>query len=429
MKLLAFAPALALVTLAGCRRAPEKVAAAAKPATVSSTASTAPPPSRTAFYASTFEKRPTVKEMTAVGRALFFAAELSASGKLACASCHHPDFAFGPPNDLAAQLGGVDGNGVGLRAAPSLRYLQAVPPFDQHFQDNDGDGSDQGPAGGFTWDGRAATAHDQAELPLFSTLEMANESAEALLARLRATALAPSLRAAFGAHVLDTTAGGLKAVLMALEVFQQSPRDFYPYDSKYDAYLRGQVPLDPREARGLALFENPEKGNCASCHPSRLKSGGFPAFTDYGLVALGVPRNRELRVNADPDYFDLGLCGPLRTDFKGRKDYCGRFRTPSLRNVTVRQRFFHNGVLRSLKEVLRFYVTRDSEPGRWYGRGEIYDDLPAQYHDNVNMDPPFGRKRKSPPLLSEKEMDEIIAFLGTLRDGYRLRAAHAPLQP
>ncbi|HVO46540.1 MAG TPA: hypothetical protein VMT29_09410 [Steroidobacteraceae bacterium] len=64
-----------------------------------------------------------------------------------------------------------------IDAVPSLRYTQNVPVFTEHFFEDDGnDSEDQGPAGGRTWDGRAQSAHDQARLPLFSTLEMAPTS-------------------------------------------------------------------------------------------------------------------------------------------------------------------------------------------------------------------------------------------------------------
>src|ERR1700685_3594450 len=73
-----------------------------------------------------------VRAMTDLGRALFADPALSGSGKLACASCHDPRFAYGPPNALAVQLGGADMRQPGLRAAPSLRYLQAAPAFTEH---------------------------------------------------------------------------------------------------------------------------------------------------------------------------------------------------------------------------------------------------------------------------------------------------------
>jgi cytochrome c peroxidase len=102
--------------------------------------------------------------------------------------------------------------------------------------------------------------------------------------------------------------------------------------------------------------------------------------------------------------------------FESEKEYCGFFRVPSLRNVSVKRRFFHNGWATSLKQVLRFYVQRDTQPARWYSRGAIYDDLPAEYRGNVNMDAPFGKRRAA--ALSEGEMDDVIAFLDTLKDGY-----------
>ena len=102
-----------------------------------------------AFYATRFAKRPTVPALTALGRALFFDPALSASGRLSCATCHDPTHAYGPANDLAVQLGGRYGSRAGVRAVPSLRYLQSVPRFDEHYHDSEGDnGVDQGPAGG-----------------------------------------------------------------------------------------------------------------------------------------------------------------------------------------------------------------------------------------------------------------------------------------
>ena len=76
------------------------------------------------------------------------------------------------------------------------------------------------------------------------------------------------------------------------------------------------------------------------------------------LIALGVPRNPEIQANGDPQFYDLGLCGPVRKDLRHNEEYCGRFMTPSLRNVAVRDVFFHNGAIRSLKEAIAFYVEK-----------------------------------------------------------------------
>ena len=362
-----------------------------------------------------------------LGARLFRDPSLSASGRLACASCHDPAHGFGPPNALPVQMGGADMKQPGTRAVPSLTYLEATPPFTEHFFDSEDDGDesiDNGPTGGLTWDGRVDRGRDQARIPLLSDHEMANKDAADVAARLEKAGYAASLR-----RILGTKLAGpdqlFDAAAEALEVYEQDYRVFYPYSSKYDAYLAGKASLSPAEARGLALFEDPDKGNCASCHLSQRSNNGTPPeFTDYGLIAIGVPRNRAIPANADPGHFDLGLCGPDRTDFRDRAEYCGLFKTPSLRNVAQRRSFMHNGVFHSLREVMEFYVERDTDPGKWYahaadGTVEKYDDLPAAYRENVITDPPFDRKPGDKPALDAREIDDVIAFLGTLTDGYQ----------
>jgi cytochrome c peroxidase len=187
--------------------------------------------------------------------------------------------------------------------------------------------------------------------------------------------------------------------------------------------LRRQATLTAQEERGLSLFNDPGKGNCASCHPSGIKNGAFPSFTDYGYIALGLPRNPAIPANADPNYYDLGLCGPLRTDLSDKHETCGLFRTPSLRNVAKRRVFFHNGVIKRLDDAVRFYATRDTQPESWYPRsagGTVrkFDDLPLQYQQNIETKPPFGRGVGATPALSESEVTDIVAFLNTLTDDW-----------
>jgi cytochrome c peroxidase len=122
----------------------------------------------------------------------------------------------------------------------------------------------------------------------------------------------------------------------------------------------------------------------------------------------------------------LGLCGPLRADLRGRKEYCGLFRTPSLRNVALRPVFFHNGVLQSLSDVVRFYAERDTQPQKWYprtpdGSTEKFDDLPAAYRANIDTQPPFDRHAGGSPALSAADIEDIVVFLETLSDGFKLR--------
>jgi cytochrome c peroxidase len=363
-------------------------------------------------------------ELAAIGRRMFFDPSLSASGRVSCASCHDPEHAYAPPNRASIQPGGKDGRQLGFRAAPSLRYLQAIPAFTEHYFDTDGaDPSlDNGPTGGLTWDGRVDRGRDQARIPLLSPYEMANDGPAAVVARVRKAPYAAEVERLAGSADTDLL---FATVLEALETWQQDHREFYPYSSKYDAWLAGAARLSDRELRGLRLFSDPAKGNCARCHiATRGPNGTPPQFTDYGFVALGVPRNRRSPANAAAAWYDLGLCGPERTDLRSKAEYCGQFITPSLRNAATRGAFFHNGVIQTLKEAVAFYAQRDTNPEKWYprsGEGLVvkFDDLPAKYRNNVEMGPPFGRERGAKPALSDEEIEAVAAFVGTLTDGYR----------
>jgi cytochrome c peroxidase len=397
--------------------------------TALSTAPLAAPPAQPAHVGAAYAPGPhpvSAKALESLGRQLFFDRSLSASGTMSCATCHSPAHAYGPPNGLAVQLGGVDGKQPGTRAVPSLRYLQTVPAFSEHFHDDDGnDSEDAGPTGGFTWDGRADSTHSQASLPLLAANEMANGTPAAVVKKLQTSPAAGRFRQLFGADIFSHPDMAFAKAVLALEVFQQNPREFAPYDSKYDAYLRGQTKLSAQEMRGLKAFNDPAKGNCASCHLSaRSENGAFPLFSDFGHIAVGAPRNPAIAANHNPAYHDLGLCGPYRTDLKSHAEYCGLFRTPSLRNVATRRVFFHNGAFHDLRQVLRFYAERDTHPAKWYPKGENgktakFDDLPARYHVNINMEPPFGGKPGGKPAFTEHDIDDMLAFLKTLNDNYR----------
>ena len=358
--------------------------------------------------------------LAAVGRSVFFDASLSASGKLACSSCHDPQYAYGPPPGKAIAVGGKDLNQPGTRAVPSLRYLNQVPQFAEHVVFSDGD---DGPGGGLTWDGRAATLHEQARIPLLAANEMANASAADVVEKVRRAPYAEQFRRAFGRNIFGNAESAFAAVVLALEAFQRVPAEFYPYSSKYDAFLRGDADLTPAEERGVALFKDPAKGNCAACHPAVIRDGAPPVFTDYDFMNGGIPRNPQIAANADPQYYDMGLYGPARTDLAGGKEYCGFFRAPSLRNTALRDAFFHNGAFKTLRQVMHFYVERDLFPERYYPRnpdGSIhkYDDLPRGYPDNLDNDPPLDRKPGDKPALSDAEIEDLLAFLQTLTDGY-----------
>jgi len=134
-----------------------------------------------------------------------------------------------------------------------------------------------------------------------------------------------------------------------------------------------------------------------------------------------VPRNPAIPANHDPTFFDLGLCGPRRTDLKAQSGYCGFFKTPTLRNVARRRFFFHNGRFTTLQAVMDFYVTRDLTPGRWYPRVNShlikFDDLPPRYRGNIDSsDAPLNRDAGEKPALDDADIARVIAFLRTLDD-------------
>src|SRR5215468_10776015 len=135
------------------------------------------------------------------GKQLFFDKALSASGRVACSTCHDPGHAYGPPNDLAVQLAGAQGTSPGVRAVPSLRYKEFTPGYADLLDNSDGV-SPPGPGGGFTWDGRADSLGEQARIPLLSPFEMANATPADVVVRLRSSASAAAFVRAFGAGAL-----------------------------------------------------------------------------------------------------------------------------------------------------------------------------------------------------------------------------------
>lgn len=346
-----------------------------------------------------------------LGERIFHDRNLSGSGRMSCASCHDPDRFHGPPNAQPVQVGGQFETEFGQRAAPSLRYLAQQPAFDALRL-----------RGGLMADGRADTLAQQALLPWFSPLELDNGSTTSLARKLRAAPYFTEFSAQFPAQAENDDATTVARMAQAVQAFQQEDPRLQPFDSKFDLVAAGRDRFSAAEQRGREVFEDPARGNCAACHPSRAADGRPPLFTDFGYAALGVPRNASIPRNADPAYVDLGLCGPLRTDLP-QAALCGLFRTPGLRNVAERPVFFHNGVFTTLAEVVAFYNTRDTQPQRWYpsvgGVVQAFDDLPAPYRANLTRQAPLdGRPAGAAPAMSDAETADLVCFLRTLSDGH-----------
>ncbi|MDO5692818.1 MAG: cytochrome c peroxidase [Pseudomonadota bacterium] len=361
---------------------------------------------------------PPLSPEAALGEKMFHDPSLSASGRQSCATCHDPAFGHGAPNALAAQPGGSALTLQGARQSPSIRYLAANTAF--HFDAEDT------PTGGFFWDGRAASLGAQAKGPLLNPVEMANHDAADVVRKVAQARYAAEFERVYGAGVLARPQLAFDRIAQALEKYQHEAPEFAPFSSKYDAVLRQQTHLTPQEERGLMLFKDAQKGNCAACHPAdKAADGGHPLFTDFTYDNLGVPRNPELGHNRDPAFFDLGLCAREGGDLQDRRELCGAFKVPSLRNVALRQALFHNGYFKSLREAVLFYVQRDTHPEKWYPRGtdgqvRKFNDLPPELHANVNTsEVPYDRKPGDAPALTDAEVDDVVAFLKTLTDGWQ----------
>lgn len=353
----------------------------------------------------------------ALGRLVFFDTRLSEPAGTSCASCHDPGqgFAGNHGSRLGAPLGSRP-DLVGRRNTPSSMYAAYVPAL---FFYQDDDAPAPTPFGGLFGDGRVDRLADLARHPLLDPLEMHNRSSADVARKLAGAPYADAFRREFSPQVFATTASSMAALGAAMDSFLQS-REMAPFASRYDAWVAGKAKLSAAELRGLKLFKDPDRGNCASCHTFNETSSN-PArslFTDFGYDAIGAPRNQRLPANRNPRRFDLGLCETARA--KGWPDsgqWCGYFRTPSLRNVAARGRYMHNGVFGDLREVVAFYASRSIAPERWYKGGTQFDDVPARYKANINTATlPYNRRRGMPSALTGDDIDAIVAFLQTLTD-------------
>jgi cytochrome c peroxidase len=315
-----------------------------------------------------------------LGALMFDDPRMSEPAGQACSDCHGASAGFADPEDDRTSVGIIAGR-FGPRNAQSAMYAGFVPPL--HVDPATGQ-----MAGGLFWDGRANTLEDQAAGPLMNPLEMNNPDKATVFNKVR-SAYGRELKQIFGKDALKDADTAFAHVTEALGAFQRTSQ-FSPFTSKYDHVLAGTATLSDAEARGLAIFEDPARGNCASCHPNRpAASGAPPMFTTFTYANINVPRFNDspflhLPAALNPDgegYVDPGLAKTT-----GNPAHQGMFRVPSLRNVARTTPYGHNGYFRRLDEMVAF-----SSPA-------------------------------STPL-SRPEVEDLVAFLLTLTDAEVL-AAH-----
>jgi cytochrome c peroxidase len=353
-----------------------------------------------------------------LGKKIFFDTNLSEPRGMSCATCHDAGKAFAGNNGSASGVPlGITGT-LGLRNTPSIMYAMYAPDFSI---------TKDGPAGGQFHDGRALNLAAQVKGPLLASAEMNNPSEQAVINKIASGAYAELFEAVYGKKALSNPVTAFAQAAESIASFEKSSR-FTPFSSKYDDVLAGKASFTLDEQRGMALFMNPDKGNCVACHAVNQSSTNPKdhLFTDFSYDNLGVPRNSAIPANSDPHFYDLGLCGPKRTDFglggaSQDINLCGAFKVPTLRNTAKKQAWMHNGFFKNLRDVVSFYVTRDTNPTKWYpvvgGVVDQFNDVPTAYKSNVNTsEAPYNRNRGDAPALTELEVDLVVTFLKTLND-------------
>ena len=334
----------------------------------------------------------------AVGLSLFSDTNLSSPAGQSCASCHTLSHgAVDPDSGIPTSEGAILGR-FGDRNTPTAFYAQYSPAFH-----HDADGGTY--VGGQFWDGRATSLEEQAKGPFLNPIEMNNASKAAVVTKVQSSVYAGLFKQVYGAAVFSNVNAAYDDIADAIATFERMP-GFAPFNSRYDAYLAGTGTLTAQELSGLALFEDPAKGNCSACHPSRASSDGTPPlFTDFTYDNLGIPKNPNNPFYTMPAQFkpagaafvDRGLGGAL-----GDPNEDGRFKVSTLRNLGKTGPYGHNGYFPDLHSVVDFYNSRDVVAGP-----------PAEIPATVNHNE-LGNLG-----LSAQEVNDIVAFLGTLDDRSR----------
>lgn len=373
------------------------------------------------------KKPDTLTPMERLGKELFFA-KISEPGWMSCGNCHAPDVGWTGPivgiNLHGAVYRGAVPQRFGNRKPPSAAYATRSPVF--HYDETVGLF-----IGGNFWDGRATgealgnPAADQARGPFLNPVEQNNPSKQSVCVKVASSKIADLWEPVWGeplACVSDVDVEtNYDRIALAIAAYEDSD-EVNPFDSKYDHWLAGKAELTDQEAWGLELFEG--KAMCAACHTSQPGANGEPPlFTDFTFDNLGVPKNPEnpfydmdevllddgSPINPEGDaWIDPGLGGfllTLPTYATYSADNWGKHKVPTLRNVAkgnFPKAYMHNGVFKSLAEVVHFYNTRDVEA--W---------PPPEVADNVNSN------ELGDLGLTAEEEDAIVAFMKTLSDGFK----------
>ena len=298
---------------------------------------------------------PPTPERIRLGRWLFYDRRLSADGTVSCASCHRPEHAFSEPTPVSSGIRGQKGT----RKAPT--FINQAATLYPHF----------------FWDGRAGSLEDQALGPIANPIEMGNSHTSMIETLHKVPAYAPYFQEAFGTPEITK-----ERVAKAIADYERtrmsgnSPWDRWRYN-RDDGAVSEQV------KQGHELFNG--KAGCAQCHLGNN-------FTDSQFHNLGIGWNPATRTYKDEGRW---IVSQQFTGERRREADRGDFKTPTLREVTKRAPYMHDGSIATLREVVEFY-----------NRGGI---------KNPWLDP------KIQPLgLTESEIEALVEFMHALEgEGYQ----------
>jgi len=312
---------------------------------------------------------PYAEEKENLGRLLYWDPILSGKKDVACVSCHHPNLGYTDGLDFSQGVGGI---GLGQNRSGGVKTRRNAPTIiNTAFNGIDNNGNYNPEISPMFWDNRAQSLEGQALLPMLSKEEMRGTAiAEALIIdtiiqRLNAI---PGYMAKFE-QAFGSTEINQSRILAAIATFE---RGIIANNSRFDQYMRGNSnALTNFEIEGMNAFI---QVGCADCH-----SG--PMFSDYELHTIGVKDNVTPPDQGATNNFD--------------------FRTPTLRNLNLTAPYMHNGLHRTLEEVMEFYE-------------DIAEGNNAEL--NINIIESQLDEEMQDLELEDDQIDEILAFLNTLND-------------
>ena len=287
------------------------------------------------------QKNADIKTKAALGKKLFSEKILSLDSSVSCASCHKPAYAFA---DTAAFSTGINGK-LTARNTPSVLNMKNRPYF--------------------FWDGRAVTLQEQSLMPIQNPDEMGLPIDEAVIRLNESKEYKNLFQKIFKQQ---PNAKNLSAAFAAYEQTLET------VDSKFDDWSNNIKKLSASEERGRQLFIG-NKSKCFNCH--RMED-----FTTDEFKNIGLYNAKDLK--------DAGLYNITQKETDK-----GKFKTPGLRNIGVTAPYMHNGMFKTLEEVVEYY----NHPEKFV-------------KDAINIDDDL----KQPLGLTEKEKKDLIAFLKTLTD-------------